>query len=117
STANHYSGTWFTTTTAAASGGTLHSTYAAGASVSQTFTGSGIAWVAYRGPTRGKARVYIDGVLITTVDLYASTGRGKVVVFDRSWATSATHTIRVVGLGTAGRSRIDLDGFTRLVLS
>jgi len=35
-------------------------------------------------------------------------------VFARTWASSAKQTIRIVVKGTAGRPRVDLDGFTVL---
>jgi hypothetical protein len=114
---NKYGGTWSTISTAAASGGTLRSTTQSGAYVTETFTGVGIAWIAYRGPTRGKARVYVDGVLLATVDLYSATAHGKAVVYAKAWTTAGTHTIKVVNLATSGRPRIDLDAFAPLVVS
>lgn len=118
STAIHYStSSWGLTTTSRASGGTLHYTSKAGAWATQTFTGTGIAWVSYKGPTRGEARVYVDGAYAATVNLYQATSVGKVVVFAKAWSTSGTHTIRIVALGTAGHPRIDLDGFSRVALT
>jgi GH25 family lysozyme M1 (1,4-beta-N-acetylmuramidase) len=115
STGIHYSsGSWALTKTSYASGGTLHYTGTAGAWASQIFTGQAIAWVAYKGPNRGQARVYIDGVLAATVNLYQATYASKVVVFTHSWAVNGSHTIKIVCVGTAGHSRIDLDGFSRI---
>jgi GH25 family lysozyme M1 (1,4-beta-N-acetylmuramidase) len=110
----HYSGTWSTTTTRYASGGSLRYTKSKGASASFTFTGSSIGWLSYKGPNRGKAAVYVDGVLKATVNLYSSTYANRQVVFVTSWTTSGSHTIKVVCLGTSGHPRIDLDGFIRL---
>ena len=98
-------------------GGTLHYTSTAGASVSYTLNGAGVSWVASKGPTRGSARVYIDGVLASTVSLYSASYSNKVVVFAKAWSTNGTHTIQIVCVGTAGHARIDLDGFARLILS
>jgi hypothetical protein len=70
-----------------------------------------MAIVGRRGPTSGKAKVYVDGVLVSTIDLYRSTSQSRVVLFSRAWSTVATHTVRVVVLGTAGRPRVDIDGF------
>ena len=118
SSAVHYStGSWGITSTTRASGGTLHYTGKAGAWASQTFTGNGISWVSFRGPTRGQARVYVDGALAATVNLYQATSSSKVVVFSKMWSTNGTHTIKIVALGTAGHPRIDLDGFSRIVLT
>ena len=112
----HYSSGWTTSTPSLASGGTLHHTGTAGAWASFSFTGAGIAWVSYKGPTRGSARVYIDGAYLQTVSLYSASYVSKVVVFAKAWTSNGVHTIRIVNLATAGRPRIDLDAFARIVL-
>jgi GH25 family lysozyme M1 (1,4-beta-N-acetylmuramidase) len=118
SAAIHYStGSWRQLDVSYASGGTIHYTGTAGAWATQTFTGAGIAWVSHRGPNSGQARVYVDGVLATTVNLYQATYSNKVVVFTKMWSTSGTHTIKIVAVGTAGHPRIDLDGFSRISLT
>jgi len=117
SSAVQYSYGWSTLLTSAASGGSLATTKTAGSSASFTFTGSGISWVAYKGPNRGSAQIWIDGVLATTVSLYSSTYKAKQIVFATSWSANGTHTIRVVNLATAGHPRIDVDGFIRFVLT
>lgn len=73
-----------------------------------------IAVVGRRGPSSGKARVYVDGQLAATIDLYRSSLRTRTVVFSKSWTTVAPHTVRVVVLGTSGRPRVDIDGFAIL---
>ncbi len=70
-----------------------------------------VAVIARRGPTSGKARIYVDGQLAATIDLYRSTLRTRAVVFSKSWTTVAPHTVRVVVVGTSGRPRVDIDGF------
>jgi len=117
STSVHYGGTWKVETSTRVMGGSIHYTSTAGASASYTFTGAGVSWVAAKGPTRGSARIYVDGVLASTVNLYAASYSNKVVVFAKAWSTNGTHTIEVVCVGTAGHPRIDVDGFARLVLS
>jgi len=94
-----------------ASGGSTRYATTKNASVSMTVTGSGFAWIAPKGKTSGSARVYIDGAWITDVSLYRSTTLSKTIVYSVRWATSGTHTIKVVVLGTAGHSRVDLDAF------
>lgn len=111
-----YSGSWRTASSTSASGGSTRYASAAGASATYTFTGSSIGWVAARGPSRGSARVYVDGVYAATVNLYAASGRARVVVFARNWRTVGSHTLRIVVVGTAGRPRVDVDAFVRLAL-
>jgi hypothetical protein len=112
-----YGGTWRTVRTTAASGGSLKYATARGASARYTFTGSAIAWVAYRGPNRGSARVYIDGVYRTTINLYSATYQSRAVVAAFNWRSNGTHTIKILVLGTTGHPRVDLDAFERLSLS
>lgn len=111
-----YSGTWKSVVNRYASGGTLKYTTRKGASATYTFTGSGVAWVAYRGPDRGSARVYVDGVYKKSISLYAKTYSAKQVVFAFNWGSTGKHTIKIVAAGTAGRPRIDVDAFVRLTL-
>lgn len=111
-----YSGTWKSVANKHASGGSLRYATRNGASATYTFTGAGVAWVAYRGPNRGSARVYVDGVLKKTISLHASTYSAKQVVFAFNWGSTGVHKIKIVGLGTAGRPRIDVDAFVRLTL-
>jgi len=107
-------GTWSNGSPSGAYLGNVRYTYAAGYEVRYTFTGSSIGWVAYKGPTRGSANVYVDGVFVKTISLYRSTTRSRPTVFAFSWPTSSAHTIRIVTLGTAGHARIDVDAFVRL---
>ena len=109
-----YAGGWTSVSSSTASGGSMKYATATGASASFTFTGSSIAWVAHKGPSRGSASVYVDGVYIGGVSLYASSFKAKSIVFTKWWTTSGTHTIKVVARGTAGHPRIDIDAFVRL---
>jgi hypothetical protein len=82
--------------------------------VSYRFTGSSIGWIAAKGPTRGSAAVYVDGVYAGTVSLYSSTTTTRVVAFARNFGANGTHTLRIVVSGTAGHPRVDVDAFVRL---
>ncbi len=79
-----------------------------------SFTGTNVAWIASKGTNRGEARVYIDGVLAKTVDLYSATTSAQAIAYDRSWPQSGPHTIAVEVVGTAGRAYVDVDAFVRL---
>jgi hypothetical protein len=104
-------GSWGVSTSSSWSRGSALYSRSSRASVTRALTGRSIAWVAAVGPTRGKARVYVDNVLAATVDLYRSSAAYRRIVFKRSWTTSATHTIRVEVVGTSGRPRVDVDAF------
>ena len=104
-----YHGTWRGVSGTSYTGGSDRYATAAGASAGYTFTGRSVAIVSSRAAGRGLVRVYIDGVLVSTVDLYAPSTAYRQVVFARTWGSSGTHTIRLVVAGTAGRPRVDLD--------
>jgi hypothetical protein len=108
------SGRWTTQSTTSALGGKLRYSTSKGASVSYTFTGRGIAWVARRGTSQGKAAVYLDGKLAATVDLYASASYTRWVAWQKTNTPSARHTIKIVCLGTSGHARVDVDAFVVL---
>ncbi len=114
STAVTYGGSWGTSTSASYWGGKTRAASVAGRTATFRRTGYGLALVAPVGPTRGQARIYINGVYATTVDLYAPVTGTPRVVFERRWAASATRTIMVRVVGTARHPRVDVDGFISL---
>jgi alginate lyase len=109
STSIRWSGSWAYAANAAYLGGRAHSTAAFGASATITFEGSAVAWAGPVGPTRGRARVYLDGALVATIDMYRSTFLPRDIVFARN-VTEGTHTLRIAALGTAGRPTVAIDG-------
>ena len=111
-----YTASWRTSSSSSASGGSTKYATGKGASVSYRFYGASIGWLAPKGPTRGKAAVFIDGKLVTTANLYRSSGLSKVLVFTRNWSKNAWHTLKIVVAGTAGHPRVDVDAFVRLDL-
>jgi hypothetical protein len=109
-----YRGRWHVSRSPLYSGGTVHYSTARLASASLRFVGRSVAWVAPTGLTRGSARVYVDGRLRATISLNTTLTAYRRVVFARTWSSSATHTIRIIVLGTAGHPRVDLDSFVIL---
>ena len=61
-----WKGTWYTAYNDSYLGTKVRSSDADGARVGLSFSGTAVAWVGPVGPTRGCARVYIDGNLIYT---------------------------------------------------
>jgi hypothetical protein len=82
-----------------------------GAWASITFTGVGIAWIGPTGPTRGKARIYVDGRYVKTVDTYTATFDPSRVLFSTSYTTQKPRTLKVVVLGTRGHPMVAIDAF------
>ncbi len=109
-----YAGAWYAVTGSAYSASSARYARAARASVTYVITGRSMALVTTKAPSRGKVRVYVNGVLAATVDLSAATTRYRVLAWQRTWSTSASRTIRLVVVGTPGRPRVDLDAFAVL---
>jgi hypothetical protein len=110
SSAVHYSGSSTTTYYSGYSGGSERYLAAAGASASYTTTARSLSFVTTLAPTRGSAKIYIDGVYQTTVDLNSSTTTFQFVAFSKSWSSAGTHTIKVVSVGSPV-ARVDVDAF------
>ncbi|HJP89403.1 MAG TPA: hypothetical protein VJ850_10250 [Candidatus Limnocylindrales bacterium] len=104
-----YSTGWTTATSATASGGSVKTSSTAGATATLTFSGRAVGLVTTLGPTHGAVQVWVDGVLSATIDTYADTAASKQVVFSKGWSSYASHTIKLVVVGTAGHPAFDLD--------
>jgi len=102
---------WSIAASRGATGGSMHSTTKAGATMTFAFTGRSVGLIAPQSASRGAVKVYVDGALDSTVSLYRATVRSQVIVFARSWPTKAAHTVKLVVVGTAGHPRVDVDGF------
>jgi subtilisin family serine protease len=114
SSALTYGGTWRTTTSSSASGGSTKYATKAGSWVQFRFTGRAVAVVAPRSSSRGSIKVYVDGSYVSTVSTYRSSGQSRIVVFSKAWSASGAHTIKLVVVGTSGHPRFDIDAFAKL---
>lgn len=106
-----WAGTWQTAEHAAYGGGTARSSDEADATVTFRFIGRGVAWIGPKGPTRGQAKIYVDGAYVRTIDLYSSTFNATSSVYGRSWSTSGAHTLVIKVVGTKGRPTVAIDQF------
>jgi len=107
-----YRGTWRTAGFPGYAGNAAKYDTKAGATATFTFTGTKVVWYGPVGPTRGKARVLVDGKYLKTVDLYARSFTARKAVFSKSWASGGAHTLTIQVLGTAGHPYVAIDGFT-----
>jgi hypothetical protein len=109
-----YTGAWQTASCACFAAGTTHKTTEADAaalvhvSVPSSEGVRKVALVMEKAPGRGKARIWVDGSLVKTIDTYAATAHHQVIVWQGALATG-DHLIQVVNAATPGRPRIDLD--------
>lgn len=106
-----FSGGWGQAEFARYNGGMVRYAIAPGATAWFTFSGTSITWIGPKGPTRGQANVYLDDVLVTTVDVYASRYRPRAEIFSQAFDRKGTHTITIEVVGTPGRETIALDEF------
>jgi len=88
----------------------------AGNSVTFTFTGTYIEWIAPRNSNQGYANVLIDGSQVATnVNTYGGVVSNQQVLFSASGLSNASHTIQISVVGTAApgssAAYVPLDAF------
>jgi Right handed beta helix region len=99
SAAISYSGSWQVNAHSSDSGGTSSNGKIAGDSAQLTFSSTGVEWLARTGPALGLGKVYLDGALVATVDLYSAVQQFQRPVYSNRSLASGTHTIKVVRVG------------------
>jgi Transglycosylase SLT domain len=104
-----YAGSWQGASFAGYAGGRVRYASSAGDTATITFTGSRIAWYGPVGPTRGKARIIIDGVVRETVDLTRSSFRPHALLYSRSWKSAGRHSLVIEVLATRGHRLVAID--------
>jgi hypothetical protein len=109
SAAIRYAGSWRSASHRGYAGGAVRYATAAGATASFTFTGTKVIWYGPVGPTRGQARIRIDGTYVTTVILFRSSFAAQKAVFTRGWATAGKHTLLIEVVGTHGHPYVAID--------
>ena len=82
------------------SGGTAAVSTAGLARATFAFTGTRVSWIGFRGPQAGRARVFLDGMLKTTVDAYASSEQLQAVLDSSATLGDAAHTLVIEVTGT-----------------
>jgi hypothetical protein len=102
-----YHGGWATARFGAYTGGKVKYSVHDGATATLSFTGRSVAWVGPRGPTRGRARISIDGVAVATVNLHRSSFGARATVFRKAWAATGAHTLTIEVLGSGRPVAVD----------
>lgn len=106
-----YTGSWKSATHARYAGDRVRYAKAAGATATFTFTGRKVTLYGPGGPTRGKAKVFVDGVYARTVNLHRGTFKARLAAFSTSWKASGKHTVRIEVVGTSGHPMVAIDEF------
>ncbi len=90
-----YAGTWYTLARSGASGGSYKRANTNSGSVTVTFTGTSLTWIATKGTTLGKALVSLDGGDPVSVNLAASTVAYQQRVWTTGTLASGPHTVKI----------------------
>jgi hypothetical protein len=106
-----YTGVWRSARHPAYVGDSVRYAVTSGARATFSFDGHAVAWSGPVGPTRGQARVYVDGKLAATLDLYAWAFSPRTTVWSKAWPANGKHTIAIVVVGTRGRPFVAIDEF------
>jgi Transglycosylase-like domain len=111
SSAIDYDGTWKSARHSGYAGDRVRYATTAGATATLSFTGRSVLWYGPVGKTRGKARVYLDGAYVKTVNLQRATFRARTVAFRATWKSAGAHTLRIEVVGTPGHPMVAIDEF------
>jgi hypothetical protein len=103
-----YSAGWRRVSTRSASGGSLTSSSTKRSSATFTFSGAGIAILGPVGPTRGIARVSIDGAVAGSLSAFADVDGSRRILYSKPLAPGA-HTVVITLAGPTSHPRVDLD--------
>jgi hypothetical protein len=110
-----YTGSWISNGDSRVSGGSYAEANLAGARATLTFTGTAVSWISARADTLGIARVYVDGILVGTVDTYSPTPEAQANLFTASGLARGTHTMTIEATGTqnpsSGNAWVVVDAF------
>jgi Tol biopolymer transport system component len=108
-----YLGTWSSSTSGYASGGSFYFTGQPGSSVTACFQGTSIVVLAKTGPQYGLAKISLDGGAKKTVDFYSSYARFQQPVYTASGLANGNHTLSIEWTGwkraAAVGNYVDLD--------
>ena len=101
-----YRYTWSTAKYPAYSADQVRYATRTGASATISFTGTGFAWVGPVGPTRGTARIFIDGKAVASVDLRRSAFKARSMLFAKA-LPAGDHVVKIVVTSTGRPVAID----------
>lgn len=110
-----FTGTWASQTTQMLFNGTRRKSVVIGDEFSIAFRGTSIGLIAERASNLGKVEIYIDDVLMTTVDLYNSSSYVRSIVYQTTALANTDHVLRgviVARNASSSAEGIGLQGYT-----
>lgn len=102
-----YAGSWSIARFGGYTAGKVKYSVRDGATATFRFTGRSVAWVGPLGPTRGRARIFVDGVAVGIVNLRRSSFQARATLFRKAWATAGAHTLTIKVIGSGRPVAID----------
>ena len=112
-----YRGDWVTSRTKRYYLRTEHQSAKAGSSLTYSFDGTRVFLMGSKGPKRGQAKIFVDGVNYGTVDFRARTYRTRRLLWSspslKPISSIRRHRLKVVVVGTRGRPRIGIDALAQ----
>jgi len=97
-------GTWASKPSAVFSGGNALLSDQTGSRATLSFNGTSVVWIAFRDQWSGIAKVYLDGALQTTVDLYQPAADAEFPAWRASGLAAGPHTVAIEATGTSNTS-------------
>jgi hypothetical protein len=104
-----WAGRWGNASHPGYAGGSVAWSTSRRASATLTFNGRSITWTGPVGPTRGAARVYLDGVLVASVNQYSRSYAPQRPLFTKDFGEIGEHTLKIVVVGTPGHPMVAID--------
>jgi hypothetical protein len=99
-----YTGLWHLNASPVMSGGTAVLATGPRSTVSLTFNGTGIEWIAYRDQGSGLARVIVDGEVKETIDAFLSPAQARAVAYRIEGLQPGNHSLTIEVTGTRSES-------------
>jgi putative cell wall-binding protein len=95
-----YTGSWSSTASTSASGGSFKYADSAGSAVNVQFNGTSLSLVAKKGPNYGIAKVTLDSGSPVYVDLYSASTLWQQTIWRSGTLTSGVHAVTIEWTGT-----------------
>ena len=99
-----YLGAWSKPSATSASAGSFAYADAKGCSVTITFSGTSLAWIAKKSPVYGIAKVVVDKRAPVYLNLYSAGTKWKQTVWSTGTLKAGVHTVTITWTGKKGAS-------------
>lgn len=90
--------------------GTIRTSRRRGATIEYKFTGNSVGLITTKNRNLGKARIFIDGKYVKTINAYSRKPKYRQKLFGMSWKNTGSHTLKIVNAGRGNQKRFDIDG-------